>query len=93
MNDIIIHIYHIFLVCTTSGATQDPGQNNECNCPAGTYLDGVGENAQCRNCPTGSQTANRGSTELNQCCKCPTKMHFIFSITIFSTQLLIINAI
>ena len=39
-------------------------------CQAGTYLDGIGDLAQCKECPSGSNTDGTGAIELTQCCKC-----------------------
>ena len=52
-------------------------------CQADSYLDGTGDTAQCRDCPTGSETTDTGATELTQCCKSPTKKHSILSTLFF----------
>ena len=64
-----------------TGATQDPDNDNDCNCPADTYLDSTTN--QCVSCPDGSTTTSRGATSLDQCCKCPINMIQYFSITTF----------
>ena len=76
----IILIIVIFSVCSVTGATQDPDNDNACNCPANYYLDSTTN--QCVSCPDGS-TTSRGATSLDQCCMFQINMIQYFSITTF----------